>query len=97
MAHPRRDRVERLDAAFTLVWVRAGRAEEANVLLRELVIDHPVWFVAVKLALVCLGSFLLWRLRNHTAAVIGIFVAFLAYYLVLLYHLYFYGLLLSTR
>jgi len=86
-----------LDAAFTLVWVRAGRAEEANLLLRELVNDHPVWFVVVKLALVYLGSFLLWRSRHRTAAVIGIFVAFLAYYSVLLYHLHFYGLLLSTR
>jgi hypothetical protein len=86
-----------LDAAFTLVWVRAGRAQEANVLMRALVNDHPVWFVTVKLALVSLGSFLLWRWRHRTAAVIGIFIAFLAYYFVLLYHLHFYALLLSAR
>jgi formate hydrogenlyase subunit 3/multisubunit Na+/H+ antiporter MnhD subunit len=41
----------------------------------------------VKLGLVGLGSWLLWSHRERPAAVIAIFVAFFAYYLVLLYHL----------
>jgi hypothetical protein len=76
-----------IDAVFTLFWVNAGLAEEANILLRHLVNDYPVVFVAVKLALVSLGTLLLWRHRNRKFAVIGIFMVFIIYYYVLLYHL----------
>jgi hypothetical protein len=68
-------------------WVNAGLAEEANVLLRRLVNDYPVFFVIVKVALVALGTALLWRFRNRRFAVIGIFLVFLVYYYILLYHL----------
>jgi hypothetical protein len=76
-----------LDAVFTLIWVRAGLAREANALMRELVNEHAVLFVVTKLGLVSLGSLLLWRWRERAGAVVAIFLAFLAYYLVLLYHL----------
>ena len=76
-----------LDALFTLVWVRAGLAREANPLIDQLVNEHAVRFVLVKLGLVGLGSWLLWRRRERPAAVIAIVAAFLAYYLVLLYHI----------
>lgn len=75
-----------LDALFTLTWVMSGLASEANPFLHELVHRHPVSFVAAKLALVGLGSLLLWRLRSRPLAVVGIFVAFLAYYALLLVH-----------
>jgi hypothetical protein len=78
-----------LDAIFTLWWVGTGVAVEANALLRDLVVDHPVRFVLAKLGLVSLGSLLLWRLRQHPLAVIAIFGAFFVYYLVLLHHLRF--------
>jgi len=76
-----------LDALFTLIWVRWGLAREANTLIDELVNDHAVVFVLVKLGLVGLGSWLLWNRRQRPVAVIGIFAAFLAYYFVLLYHI----------
>ena len=44
-------------------------------------------FVIVKLSLVSLGSWLLWNRRHHAAAVIAIFISFVAYYLILLVHL----------
>jgi hypothetical protein len=75
-----------LDALFTLAWVWAGLAREANPLLDELVHGHPIAFVAAKLGLVGLGSLLLWRLRHRPLAVIAMFVAFLAYYALLLVH-----------
>lgn len=59
------------------------------MLLHSLVRDHPLAFVATKISLVSLGSFLLWTHRAHPLAVIGIFVIFLVYYVVLLYHLRF--------
>ena len=76
-----------LDALFTLVWVRAGLAREANPLIDWLVEEHAVGFVSVKLGLVGLGSWLLWRRRERPAAAIAIVAAFLTYYLILLYHL----------
>ncbi len=82
-----------LDAIFTLVWVHAGLAHEANFLLRDLVIDHPILFVLVKLVLVSAGSYLLWRYRRRPSAVIGLFLAFLTYYFILIYHLQYSSLL----
>jgi hypothetical protein len=75
-----------LDALFTLFWVVNGLAEEANPLLDEIVHQHPLAFVTAKLGLVSLGSLLLWRYRHRPLAVVGIFVAFLAYYGLLLIH-----------
>jgi hypothetical protein len=75
-----------LDALFTLVWVRFGFAREENLMIDRLVEHHAVAFLAVKLGLVGMGSWLLWQRRNHPTAVVAIFTAFLAYYLVLLYH-----------
>ena len=76
-----------LDAILTIYWISAHKAVEANPLLAELAHSHPLRFVTVKLALVSLGSGLLWRLRRNPLAVIGIFAAFLGYYFLLVYHL----------
>jgi hypothetical protein len=82
-----------LDAIFTLFWVHAGLAKEANVLLQDLVSNHTVLFMVMKLILVSLGSFLLWRYRRQPLAVIGLFFVFMVYYYLLLYHLSFLRLL----
>lgn len=84
-----------LDAAFTLVWVRTRSAEEANPLISSLVENHPLVFVAAKMALVGLGTALLWMRRQRPTAVVAIFAVFLVYYAVLLYHVGFVGHLLS--
>jgi formate hydrogenlyase subunit 3/multisubunit Na+/H+ antiporter MnhD subunit len=76
-----------LDAVFTLLWVRAGLAREANLMIDRLVEHHAIAFITVKLGLVGMGSWLLWSQRDRPTAVVAIFVAFLVYYLVLLYHL----------
>jgi hypothetical protein len=76
-----------LDGIFTLVWVQYFYAEESNVMLRDLAHGDMVLFMGVKLTLVSLGTLYLWRNRNHPLAVVSIFLAFFAYYLVLLYHL----------
>ncbi len=89
-----------LDAVFTLLWVRLGVAVEANALLRDLVVEHPLAFVLVKLGLVSLGSLFLWLRRRRPLAVVAIFAAFFIYYLVLLHHLrfssLFFGALVSA-
>ena len=75
------------DAIFTLFWIRGGLALEANALMRDLVNEHALGFMLVKLALVSGGSWLLWKRRQHPTAVVAIFAVFLVYYAVLLYHL----------
>jgi uncharacterized membrane protein len=75
-----------IDALFTLVWVRFGFAREENLMIDKLIDHQPVLFIAVKLGLVGMGSWLLWQRRDRPAAVVAIFIAFLVYYLVLLYH-----------
>ena len=80
-----------LDAILTLLWVRLGIAEEANMLMRDLVNDQALAFVLAKIGLVSLGSILLWRNRHRPLAVVAIFVSFLAYYFVFLYHLTFWS------
>jgi hypothetical protein len=74
-----------LDAIFTLVWVRWGFAREANLMIDRLVERHALAFIAWRWPR-GMGSWLLWQRRHHATAVIAIFIAFMAYYLVLLYH-----------
>jgi hypothetical protein len=76
-----------IDAVLTLFWVRFGFASEANTLMDELVNEHALLFVLVKISLVGMGSWLLWRQRQSAISVVAIFVAFMTYYVVLLYHL----------
>lgn len=85
-----------LDAVFTLFWINAGLAREANPLLADLVRDHPVGFALAKVGLVALGSLLLWHYRSRPLAVIGIFLVFLVYYLLLLYHVGFLSLVVGS-
>lgn len=85
-----------IDAVLTLFWVQAGLAVEANTLIDELVNEHAVLFVAVKLSLVAMGSWLLWNRRSSPVAVVGIFMAFMTYYWVLLYHLQYAGRLVAN-
>ena len=85
-----------LDAVFTLLWVWAGLAKEANPLMRDLVHHYPVTFAVTKLALVGLASLLLWRLRRRPLAVVAIFLAFLVYYALLLAHVGFLSLLIGA-
>lgn len=76
------------DAVFTLYWIQSGRASEANPLLDELAHGYPLPFMIAKLAIVSLGTLLLWRLRTQRLAVVGIFAAFLAYYYLFTIHLH---------
>jgi Domain of unknown function (DUF5658) len=85
-----------LDVVFTLLWVWSGLAKEANPLLRELVHTSPVGFATAKLVGVGLASLLLWRLRERPLAVVAIFLAFLAYYALLLAHIGFLSLVVGA-
>ena len=74
------------DAIFTINWIERGEANEANPLM-DLIIAQPVLFVCVKTTLVGLGCYLLWGRHRRPIAVVGIILAFVVYYAILLHHL----------
>lgn len=76
-----------IDAVCTLVVVSLGLATEANPVMAGLIDTDPSLFMVGKLMLVSLGSYLLWRLRKRAAAVVSIFMAFMVYYCIFLFHL----------
>ena len=78
--------INAIDGLLTVVWVLSGQAEEANPLMADLLARSPAAFIIIKLVLVAMGSYLLWRYRRQRAAVIGLFLLFIAYYVLLVYH-----------
>ena len=76
-----------LDAVFTVYWIVGVETSETNPFMDHLLGIHPMVFVAVKLLLVALGSYLLWRHRRQRVAVVGIFALFIVYYWLLVWHL----------
>jgi len=75
-----------VDGVLTIAWIETGHFTEANPLMSHLLSTHPVLFITVKMALVCLGLMLLWRYRDHLLAVFSIFLCFTAYCYVLTAH-----------
>ena len=54
------------DAILTLFWIDAGMAEEANPIMEYALDIGPEYFFLCKIALVGMGSILLYRHRNKT-------------------------------
>ncbi|HOO90379.1 MAG TPA: DUF5658 family protein [Syntrophales bacterium] len=84
-----------LDLLFTLLWSQLGLMREVNILMGQLLYVRPVLFALVKIVLVSLSLYLLWRYRKHPFAVVGLFSVFTVYYSVLLHHLRFASFLSS--
>lgn len=78
-----------IDAVATVTWVSAGMATEANPLMAHLLELHPVVFVATKLALVGLCSYLLWKHCDRWLSVAATVVLVGIYYTLVAYHLAF--------
>jgi Domain of unknown function (DUF5658) len=76
-----------LDAMFTLLWVRAGVATEANPFMDRAMAHGAVGFMTIKLALVSLCVGLLWRLRHRRAAAGALIASAVAYSSILVLHL----------
>lgn len=75
------------DAVWTLSFVEAGVAEEANPLMSTALGHGPLGFMVAKLTLVSLSVLLLWRLRHRVGAALGLWSGVLAYSMVVAYHL----------
>lgn len=85
-----------IDSIFTLFWVNSGVAEEANIFLKDLVEENALLFIIVKIALVSMGSLLLWRFKWRFLALAGLILVFTTYSFVFIYHLHILNLYLIT-
>ncbi len=55
--------------------------------MRDLIHANAGLFLLAKVSLVSMGLWILWRRRAHRLAIVGICIAVVAYYALLLYHL----------
>jgi hypothetical protein len=76
-----------VDALFTLVYLQAGVAREANPLMTTAFGGGAVGFMVIKLALVSLSVGLLFRLRHRRSAASALVVTAVAYASLVAYHL----------
>ena len=83
-----------LDAVFTLTWIKAGLAIEANPILAVLVDHGDFSFVATKIFLTGAGCYILESVKSkYNATKYVIYALFTMYCLVTMYH--FFGVLAS--
>jgi hypothetical protein len=75
-----------LDAAFTLCAVQGGYATEANPLMAVLLTRDPLHFVLIKHMVVSMALVLLWQMRWHRLARLGLWTTAPAYSVLLAYH-----------
>ncbi len=76
-----------LDAQLTLVWLRAGLAEEANRLMLWLIEQSEATFLVVKICLGLSVALFLYRFIHLKTAQRGLTVALTVYSLLMLIHL----------
>jgi hypothetical protein len=75
-----------LDTGFTMFWVNTGLGSEANPLLRRLAHDEWGTFLLVKIVLVGLGLWFIWRFSANRITAAGLPILLTAYLGVVLYH-----------
>jgi len=75
-----------LDGLFTLAFLQAGVAEEANPLMRMAYEHSPVAFMGIKLGLVNAGAALLWVNRETPAARTALTIGVFMYAAIVAYH-----------
>ncbi len=75
-----------LDALWTITFLEAGVAAEANPLMDSALTHGPVGFMAAKLALVSLSVLLLWRLRHRRSAALALWSGAMTYSVIVAYH-----------
>ncbi|MCA9581072.1 MAG: hypothetical protein KC416_04715 [Myxococcales bacterium] len=76
-----------VDLVLTLAVVLSGLAIEANPFMAELLERSPLVFGVVKLALVSMGVWIIWRHRHRPVAIFAGGVACSAYAFVMFVHL----------
>jgi hypothetical protein len=68
-----------VDAGTTIAMVRTGLAREMNPAMRLCLDIHPFFFLSVKLGLIEILVWMLWRRSDHIVARIGAYLVVAAY------------------
>ena len=76
------------DIIFTLYAVESGYAIEANPFMRELLNMSPLVFAISKISLVSVGSYFIVKNSRFRIARAALFLCFLVYGFILLYHIF---------
>ena len=84
-----------LDIICTLVMIHLGFAAEANPFMLELIEKSEFIFASIKISLVSLCVYLLWRLREYRVARVASFFCFLTYLFLMCYHVF--GIVVSIQ
>lgn len=77
-----------LDIVFTVAMIELGFAVEANPFMLSLLEKSHFLFAFVKISLVSLCIYLLWKLRNFKIARQAATLCFLIYGLLICYHIF---------
>jgi len=77
-----------IDLASTLWLIENGLAVEANPFMKETMDMGIGFFIFIKLFLVLGGLYILKKNKNRKAAKIGIWAAFVTYFVLMLYFLF---------
>jgi hypothetical protein len=83
------------DGVFTTVFLQLGVAEEVNPLMRAAWQTSPLAFMAVKLAVVQAGAWILWLHRNSRAALFAIRAGAALYVAIVAWHFIFLARLIT--
>ncbi len=75
-----------LDTFLTIHWVTNGIAEEANPLMDYLIELSPLLFAVTKIALVGMGSFLLYRYKESRASWVALGCCLFVYTWIMVIH-----------
>ena len=75
------------DAVATLTWLDLGFAKEANPLMAPLIAYCPYCFVAIKMGIVVIVCWFLWRERENKYTFLASKIVFSAYTLLALWHM----------
>jgi len=77
-----------IDAIATAVWVNMGLATEFNPLMAGILDSGPGKFILIKMILINLCVYLLWRFKDKSLSKWLVTPVFLIYTYILLIHLY---------
>tara|TARA_Y100001963_G_C6564840_1_gene346116 strand:+ start:359 stop:685 length:327 start_codon:yes stop_codon:yes gene_type:complete len=75
-----------LDATFTVIWIEAGIAEEANPIMRIFISRSYLLFMAVKLAVTFGGVLILRKYKEKRMTINAATFLNLVYIYIILYH-----------
>jgi len=79
-----------MDGALTIWWLGQGAIEEVNPVMRWLIEENPIVFMAVKLLLPVMLGYVLWEKRNRSRKFVNysLWLILVVYSGIMVFHVY---------